>query len=84
MDNFVKKIPGSVAVKSFVASTVIVALLAYPVFGISTETRQGHDYLSSEKPEAIRAGQERLRKEYRHNRNARELNEKEQQQQQQE
>ena len=60
-----KKIPGSVAVKSFVASTVIVALLAYPVFGISTETRQGHDYLSQDKPEAIRSGEERRRRENR-------------------
>lgn len=70
-----KKIP--VQARAFAAAVVIVGALAVPVFW-SPESRQGHDYLSSEKPEAIRAGQERLRKEYRHNRN-RELNEKEQQ-----
>lgn len=62
MDRFVSKLPGSPAVKAFVASTVVVGLLAIPVFGASKEGRQGHDYFSQEKPEVIRVGQEQQRK----------------------
>jgi hypothetical protein len=64
------KLPGSVPFKAFTAALVLSAVAAYPVFSKPPEqSRQGHDYLSSDKPEAIRASQEQQRKEYRHQRN---------------
>ena len=47
----------------FLGTAIIVSASAYPVF--STDTRDGHDLFSSEKPEAIRVAQEEKRKEYR-------------------
>jgi hypothetical protein len=71
IDNFInKRIPGSIAFKSFAAAVLLCSAVAYPVFKKPPEeSRQGHDYLSSDKPEVIRASQEQLRKEYRQNRN---------------
>ena len=78
IDNFInKRIPGSMPLKAFVASVIVCAAAAYPVFKKPPEeSRQGHDYMSSEKPEAIRASQEQLRKEYRRKRNEAEEAEK--------
>ena len=76
MDNFIKKLPGSHGLKVFVASALSIGLLAVPVFRQS-KAHAGHDYLSSERPEAIRAGQEQARRELREKRKA----EKEQQKQ---
>jgi hypothetical protein len=71
IDAFIKRIPGSLPLKSFVAACVVCAVTAYPVFSKSPEeSRQGHDYMSSDKPEVIRSTQEQLRKEYRQQRNA--------------
>lgn len=71
IDDLVQRIPGSIPLKAFVAACVVSAALAYPVFSKAPEqSRQGHDYMSSEKPEIIRSTQEQLRKEYRHQRNA--------------
>jgi len=64
IDTYLAKFPGSPALKAAVVSFTIVGALAYPVFR-SKEGRQGHDYLSSERPEAISASQDRLRKENR-------------------
>jgi len=68
MDKFVNKLPGTPGVKAFIAASFICGLLAMPVFGVSKEGRQGHDYFSQEKPEAIRSGEERKRKEERQQR----------------
>lgn len=65
VDAWLQRLPGSIAAKSFGVALIVCAALAYPVYK-STETRQGHDYLSSEKPEAVAAGQEKLRREQRH------------------
>jgi hypothetical protein len=67
-DTFMQRLPGSVAAKSLGFSVLVCAALAYPVYK-STEGRQGHDYLSSEKPEVVASGQEKLRREQRLNRN---------------
>jgi hypothetical protein len=67
-DSWVQRLPGSIAAKSFGFSVIVCAVLAYPVYK-STENRQGHDYLSSDKPEAVAAGQEKLRREQRLQRN---------------
>jgi len=69
-DDFVKKLPGGHYTKLFVATSTILAVTAFPIFFNTKEVRQGHDYFSQEKPEAIRAGQEQLRKEYRQARKA--------------
>jgi hypothetical protein len=67
IDAWVQRLPGSVPFKSFVTACAICAIVAVPVFQKKPEeSRQGHDYMSSEKPEIIRATQEQLRKEYRH------------------
>lgn len=71
MDQFLNKIPGSLGLKVAVATTLVIGALAYPVFGNKNKNRkdrQGHDLLSSEKPEGIRAGQEQARKLYRQQR----------------
>jgi predicted nucleic acid binding AN1-type Zn finger protein len=75
IDDFVnKRIPGSMPLKAFVAAVLFCTAVAYPVFSKSPEeSRQGHDYMSSEKPEAIRSSQEQLRKEYRQKRKEAEL-----------
>jgi len=57
---------GSLQIKAVVASVAVCALLAVPVFkkdgSKSNKTRQGHDYFSQERPEAIRAGEEERRR----------------------
>lgn len=66
--SFLRRIP--VWAQSFGTAVAICALAAVPVFAKAPkDSRQGHDYLSSDKPESIRATQEQLRKEYRHQRN---------------
>lgn len=67
-DAWVQKLPGPIYAKAFAFSAVTCAVLAYPVFK-GRNVRQGHDYLSSERPEAITAGQERMRREERLKRN---------------
>jgi hypothetical protein len=64
IDDALARLPGSPRFKGFVTAWVVVGLIAIPVFRKSSG-RQGEDYLSSEKPETIRAGQEELRKQYR-------------------
>lgn len=61
MDNLLKKIPGSPATKALGTALLLSVALAYPVFG-SKEGRQGHDYFSSDRPEAVRSGEEQLRR----------------------
>jgi hypothetical protein len=70
IDDFInKRIPGSMPLKAFVAAVLVCSVVAYPVFSKPPEeSRQGHDYMSSDKPEAIRATQEQLRKQYRQKR----------------
>jgi hypothetical protein len=70
VDEFVnKRIPGSMPLKAFLAEVLVCSVVAYPVFSKPPEeSRQGHDYMSSDKPEAIRATQEQLRREYRQKR----------------
>lgn len=69
IDDRIARLPGgSLRMKGFIAAWSIVGVLAIPVF-YNSSGRQGHDYLSSEKPEAIHAGQEELRKQYRQQRN---------------
>jgi len=56
---------GSLQIRAVVASVAVCALLAVPVFkkdGSKSKTRQGHDYFSQERPEAIRAGEEERRR----------------------
>jgi hypothetical protein len=80
IDTFIQRIPGSLPLKSFIAACLVCSVAAYPVFIKSPEqSRQGHDYMSSDKPEVIRATQEQLRKEYRHQRNAKLAEEKKEQ-----
>lgn len=67
LDDRLAKYPGSVATKAFLASLVVSGVVATSAYKYSTR-KQGHDYFSSDKPEVIRAGQEELRKQYRHNR----------------
>ena len=70
-DGFIQRLPGSIPFKSFVAACIVCTAAAYPVFRKPPEeSRQGHDYLSSEKPEAIRSSEEQLRREYRDQRRA--------------
>ena len=64
MDNLLKKLPGSTAAKAFVVAATLSTICAIPVFR-SKECRQGHDYFSSDKPEAIRSGEENLRRQAR-------------------
>ena len=64
MDSIIKKIPGSVPVKSFLGALLISGALAYPVFK-TKNVKQGHDLFSQDKPEAIQAGQERARRDQR-------------------
>jgi hypothetical protein len=82
IDDTLARFPGSARTKGFVAAWTVVALMSIPVFRNSSG-KQGHDYLSSEKPEAIRAGQEELRKQYRYNRDQQEAQQQSQQSQSQ-
>lgn len=64
IDAAIAKLPGSSVTKAAITAFAICGALAYPVFR-SEEGRQGHDYLSSERPEAVSAGQDHMRKENR-------------------
>lgn len=58
-------IPGKTpGIQAIVVASVLVVALAYPVFNVARDGRQGHDLFSQEKPEAIAQGQERSRQEY--------------------
>ena len=62
VSSWLQKIPGSVPLKAFGAAVLICSATAYPIFKKPAEdSRQGHDYMSSDKPESIRASQEQLR-----------------------
>ena len=63
VDRFISKIPGSVQFKAFAAGVVVCTALAYPVFATGSG-KQGHDYFSQERPEAILRGEEQSRKQY--------------------
>jgi hypothetical protein len=67
MDRFASKIPGSTPVKALGLSVLIAAACAYPVFGggRASETRQGHDLFSQDKPEVIASQEEQKRRQER-------------------
>ena len=62
-DRYLAKMPGSIQFKAFGAGMVLCAALGYPVFAGGTG-KQGHDYFSQERPEAVLQGEERSRKQY--------------------
>ena len=65
LDQYMARIPGSMPFKAFMAGMICCTALAIPVFFSPTaESRQGHDYFSQERPEAVLAGQERARQQY--------------------
>lgn len=68
VDAFLNRLPGSTAAKAFGVSVIICTALAYPVFAKSNG-RLGEDYLSSDKPEVVASGQEKIRREQRLKRN---------------
>jgi hypothetical protein len=84
MDRWVQKLPGSMGTKVGVAAVLVIGALGYPIFygasskSLAAGSKQGHDYLSSEKPEAIRAGQEQARKLYRQQRELKQQQKEEQ------
>lgn len=67
---------GSMPFKAFVAGITLCAVLGYPIFGggvggkgkngdgTSTKTKQGHDYFSQERPEAILQAEHASRQRY--------------------
>jgi hypothetical protein len=65
IDRYLDRFPGTISQKAFVSAMVVCAAIGYPIFREDNETRPGHDYFSHEKPEAIRAGEERMRRERR-------------------
>lgn len=67
VDDALLKLPGGLRIKGFVVACSIVVAISIPVF-YKSSGRQGHDYLSSDKPEAIHAGQEEMRRQYRQQR----------------
>lgn len=64
VDAWLTRLPGSVAAKSFGISVIVCTALAYPVFSKSNG-RQGEDLFSSEKPEVVASGQEKIRRQQR-------------------
>ena len=62
-DRLIQKVPGSLQVKAFVSASLLCIALGYPIFR-STDGRQGHDYFSQERPEAILKGEEESRQKY--------------------
>ena len=64
IDAWLQKLPGRHGIKVLVGTVALLGATAYPVFR-NSESKQGHDYFSQEKPEAVTAGQDHLRKEYR-------------------
>jgi len=64
MDRFLAKLPGSTPQKAAVVSFCLIAALGYPVFSKDNDAnnKQGHNYLSQERPEFVASGQEKLRK----------------------
>jgi hypothetical protein len=67
MDRFASKFPGSIPVKAFGLAVLISAACAYPVFGggRASETRQGHDLFSQDKPEVVASQEEQKRRQER-------------------
>ena len=63
-DQWLAKVPGSTPLKAFGAGVLLCAALGYPIFANSQQDKQGHDYFSQERPEAVLQGQERARKQY--------------------
>jgi hypothetical protein len=59
----VKKIPGGPRMQVFAVTIGSLALCAVPVFW--KQEKQGHDLFSQEKPEAVRANEEKLQKQHR-------------------
>ena len=64
VDRLVAKVPGSLTVKALGSATVITLLFGIPYFTGTADKRQGHQFFSSEKPEAIILQQEEARKRY--------------------
>ncbi len=79
VDNFIRKLPGSIPVKAFLAGTGFCVALALPNF-IKGDGQQGHDYFSSEKPEIVAQQQDKFRKELREQRRLEQAQKKQQQQ----
>jgi hypothetical protein len=63
-DRFVAKLPGSVQVQAFSVGMVLCIAMGYPIFVSGQKEKQGHDYFSQERPEAILQGEESSRKKY--------------------
>jgi len=63
----VNKIPGGPRTQVFVVTIASLALCAVPVYW--KNEKQGHDLFSQEKPEAVKANEEKLQKEYRKQKN---------------
>jgi hypothetical protein len=63
----VKKIPGGPRMQVFAVTIGSLAFCAIPVYW--KQEKQGHDLFSQEKPEAVRANEEKLQKEFRKQKN---------------
>ena len=65
-DRWLQRIPGSIQFKAFATGVVLCGALGYPIFaaGSGEGQKQGHDYFSQERPEAVIRGEEQLRKQY--------------------
>mmetsp|Transcript_13958 Transcript_13958/g.26751 ORF Transcript_13958/g.26751 Transcript_13958/m.26751 type:complete len:85 (-) Transcript_13958:188-442(-) len=64
-DRLLQRVPGSMPFKAFVAGMTLCTVMAYPVFAPSNEkTKQGHDYFSQERPEAVLQAEQASRKQY--------------------
>jgi hypothetical protein len=74
LDQHIRRyIPGKTpSIQAIVVASALVVALAYPVFNVAKDGRQGHDLFSQEKPEAIAQGQEQSRKDYLESKKARE------------
>ncbi|KAL7557180.1 hypothetical protein ACA910_018333 [Epithemia clementina (nom. ined.)] len=66
VDQLVNRLPGSMTAKAFGTALAITILAGIPYFikDSTADRRQGHQFFSSEKPEAIIAQQEQARKQY--------------------
>lgn len=60
--SLVKKIPGGPRMQVFVVTVGSLALCAVPVYW--KNEKQGHDLFSQEKPEAVKASEEKLQREH--------------------
>jgi hypothetical protein len=74
-DDLLAKLPGTRGTKIFITAVSIVGLCAVPAFGLhkSKKEKQGEDLFSSDRPESIRGGQERMRKDARQAREAKKV-----------